>query len=172
MDTAIGEVLLLAFYLCYSISICSKRERNLFLTLLKLHILNVRGNIPNIAKRVLYARYAVAIWLVRGLRQRGSACLEGALVNGVYIVHVQVDRCWHWLPIPGTRTADHHHRVANPDLSMYTARGPCATEKLCCRERLFHKIDQFSCLPDHQVRCDGVEALADWFDCHCCFLLY
>src|SRR5712692_1031105 len=119
-----------------------------FFLFLKLHILNVRGNVPDIAERVLHARYTVAIGLVRGFRQRGGACLEGALVNGVYIVHVQVDRCWHWLPIPGTRTADHHYRVTYPDFSMYTARGPCATEKLCCRERLFHKIDQFSCLPD------------------------
>src|SRR5712692_2853295 len=54
---------------------------------------------------------------------------------------------------------------------MYAARGTCATEKLCCRECLFYKIDQLSRLPNHQVRCDRVEALADWFDCHCCFLL-
>src|SRR5260370_33738124 len=128
MVTAIGEGLLLPFYLCYSTLNMSKRDRNVSLSLLKLHILNVRGNVPDVAKRVLHTRYAVAIWLVRGLRQRGSVCLEGTLVNGVYIVQVQVDRCWHWLPIPGTRTADHHHRVTNPDLGMYTARGTCATE--------------------------------------------
>ncbi len=140
MVTAIGEGLLLAFYLCYSTSNCSKRERNLFLTLLKLHILYMRGNVPDIAKRVLHARYTVAIGLVRGFRQRGSACLEGALVNSVYIVHVQVDRRWHWLPSPGATAADHHHRVTNPDLGMYAARGSRSTEKLCCRECFFHDI--------------------------------
>src|SRR6266566_232134 len=111
-----------------------------FFLFLKLHVLYMRGNVPGIAKRVLHTRYAVAIWLVRGLRQRGSACLEGALVDGVYIIHVQVDRCRHWLPSPGATAADHHHRVANPDLSMYTARGSCSTEKLCRLECLFYDI--------------------------------
>jgi hypothetical protein len=57
-----------------------------FFLLLKLHILNVRGNVPDVAEWILHARYAVAIGLVRRLGQRGGTCLEGTLVNGVYIV--------------------------------------------------------------------------------------
>src|SRR5205085_5414806 len=62
------------------------------------------------------------------------------LIYCVYIVHVQVDRRGHRFPTPGTTAANHHHRVANPDLRVDTAGGPRRPHELCRSKCLFHDI--------------------------------
>src|SRR5262249_1541524 len=140
--------------------------------LLRWHVFLVGGDPPLVANRVLDAGAAVPIELVRWLTRAGSARLQGALVHGVHIVHVEVKRAKHWLTT-AHRFAHHDARVADLDLGMHdgTIWAWHAVEFLRL-EGLLQEIEQFAHPRYGQIRRDTVIALRNWFDCHWYCLLY
>src|SRR5271169_7143703 len=52
----------------------------------------VSGDVPIVAKRVLHASFAVAVWLIYGFVRRGRTGLERTLVDRVGVAHVQMNR--------------------------------------------------------------------------------
>jgi hypothetical protein len=55
----------------------------------------VRGNVPHVAERVLYARHAIPIGLVLRLCDRGGSCVKRTLIYCVDIVYIGSEDCLH-----------------------------------------------------------------------------
>src|ERR1035438_9802464 len=130
-------------------------------------ILYMGSHPPVVAAHVPDAAAAVAVELVLRLRERRPAGGHRAGVDGVDILHVEMQGGWHGLQLIA-RLANHDYGIADPHLGMADAAvGHGHTEYFLRVERRFHEVDQFAGALHYKVRRDGVIPLWDCFDGDC-----
>src|SRR5271165_5618962 len=130
------------------------------------YIFDVSSDPPLVALRVFDAAGAVAIRLVSWFVYRLSARRHRALVNGVHVLHVQIEHGRFGCPLVAG-LADHQHRTADAHFGMAdTALVIRVAKVFLAAKRLLQKINLRFRIRYRQVGRYGVVAIRNWFHCH------
>jgi hypothetical protein len=119
------------------------------------------GDPPDVAEGIPHATHPLSIELVGRFSLRLCAGLDGPLVRGVGIWHIQKE-----IRGPGSRViawlADHDDRIADPYFRMREPAVGCRVpQDFLAVESLLHEHDEIGCSGDGQIRSDGVIAVWD-----------
>ncbi len=140
--------------------------------LLRLNLLDVRGDPPRVAKLLGHTRFAISIKRVRRRHERSGARCKCALINGVCVVHAQIKSGRHWFAL-AARSGDHHHRITDSHFGMF-AGSICVRYALDFRRRknVLPEIDEPIRAPHGHIGRNRMVALGNWFASHKTFFSF
>src|SRR4030095_10623611 len=125
-----------------------------------------RSERANVAARIFDAAIPLPRRQRHYRKNRYSAVVESALIDGVTIRHIQVNRTRHRSELR-RRVGEHEHRVADSNRSMH--HGAVWALLLehhlalkCCGDEVNQSYGAFS----KQIRSEGMESFWDWFNRH------
>src|SRR5437870_5986265 len=122
------------------------------------YVLDVGGDSPNVADRILNVGISVTVELVCWFADRCPTCFQRSLVHRVNIVNVDVELAWH-CPILRGCISHHNDGVSDFHLGVSHAAFRAAHEVLLFRaEDTFQELHHFRSSLDDQVWSDRMVA--------------
>src|SRR6185503_14768191 len=101
---------------------------------------SMSGNVPVIAGEVYYPCLSVTIKLIHWPVERGRASLQRALIDGVCVLHIEMNPGGSRTVFEHLAPTDHNHRVVNPYFGVNPAGRSYSAVKLFRAKCSFHKV--------------------------------